>query len=129
MGSEREPDEGKEMRDMREGEGADLAEVHGDDPGLDAEAVHDPVANSLVGERDAYIPVESFKRQATALLVYGGRLGGPIGTLLGVAGNAIEMAVERYEREYGPFDDGPAPDYHDYQQADHGEEVWHEPSE
>ncbi len=101
--------------------------VHGDDPGVDATAIHNPVANSLVGDRDTYLPIESLQRQATALMVFGRRVGGPIGVLLEVAGHSIEEAVAGYVAEYGPFTNGPPPNY--YGQSDHGEEVWHEPSE
>ena len=122
MGSEREPDEGEALRGVREGADGDVEEVHGEEPGVDASAIHNPVANSLVGERDAYLPIESLKHQATTLLVYGERVGGPIGALLVVAGEALRMAVLLYEKKYGTFADGPAPDYHTELEPD--DELW-----
>ncbi len=101
------------MRGVQEGEGTDVGEVHGDDPGLAHTAFADGVAEALEGERDAYLPIESLKQQATALLVYGQRVGGPIGSLLEVAGEAVEVAVMLYEAEYGEFANGPAPSYED----------------
>ena len=108
----REQSEGQTVFDMREDEGTDMEGVHGEDPGLDAGSLTDQLAAELAGARDAYLPIESLKQQATTLLVFGERVGGPIGTLLRLAGNAIEMAVEKYEQEYGAFTEGDAPDYH-----------------
>ena len=108
----REQSEGQTVFDVREDEGTDMEGVHGEDPGLDAGSLTDQLAAELAGERDAYIPVESLTAQATTLMVFGERVDGPIGTLLTLAGNAIEMAVEKYKEEYGTFTEGDAPDYH-----------------
>lgn len=90
-----------------------MGEVHGDDPGLDPKPVHDQLASSVVGDRNAYIPVESLKRESTTLLVYGRRVDGPIGSLLRVAGESISVACQMYEAIHGPVAEGPAPNYHD----------------
>ena len=110
MGSEREPDEGQEVRGVREDEGADLEEVHGDDPRV-CVCRSPQVADRVEEEGDPYLPINSLKRQATTLLVYGKRVGGPIGNLLEIAGQAITIAVMMYERTYGPFENGSAPSY------------------
>ena len=108
----REQSEGQTVFDVREDEGTDLEGVHGEDPGLDAGSLTDQLAAELAGARDAYLPIESLSTQATALLVLGERVGGPIGALLRVAGESIRMAVLAYENVYGKFAEGDAPDYH-----------------
>ncbi len=115
MGSQREQSEGEEVRGVREDEGTDMEIVHGDDQGLDSAAIADQVADSVVGEGRPYLP-PSLAAQAESLLVYGKRVGGPIGNLLEVAGQAITIAVMQYERTYGPFDDGPAPKFDLYRE-------------
>jgi len=107
----REPGEGQEVRGVREGKGADMEGVHGDDPGLAASALSASMAESLVESTDTYLPIESLTQQAATLMVYGMRLGGPIGSLLRVAAHAIQAAIMHHDQEYGPYDLG-GPEYH-----------------
>lgn len=107
--------EGQEMFPMRLDEGGqmDTAATPAEDSGVETHPLTDRVAIPLVGPRDSYLPAESLTAQATSLLVWGQRMGGPIGSLLRVAAHAIEAAVLAYEIEWGEFDLGPAPEYQD----------------
>ena len=78
---------------------------------MEAPGDADSVADSVVGEGQPYLPIRIFRNQATSYMVYGMRVGGPIGSLLRVASHALDIAVEHYVREYGEFDDGPPPPY------------------
>ncbi len=113
MGNQREPSEGEAVRDLPIGEGEDVDDIHGEDPGLDAADLADQVADPLVEEGRPYLPVGSLGRQAETLLVYGKRVGGPIGILLDIAGTSINIALMQYKRLYGEHATGPAPDYDD----------------
>jgi hypothetical protein len=90
----------------------DVDGIHGEDPGLDAADLTETVADPLVEEGGPYLPSEALAAQAAILMVYSKRVGGHIGTLLGVASSALTLACEAWEHENGSFALGDAPPYH-----------------
>jgi hypothetical protein len=86
--------------------------ILGEQPALDAADLADTVADSVVEEGGPYLPSEALAAQARILMVYSKRVGGHIGTLLGVAASALALACEAWERENGSFALGDAPEYY-----------------